>query len=135
MRYLKTPTFVLALSLAVIPCFAAPYSLNGAAQAAGALMPKGGPAQMALFNLPEPKAKPADLLKVLRQARDQKAYLAITSPKIEFIHDLLGSALKAAKKNEKFSGLNLIIIGDRVDERLFDTTLKAYDIAAKHGTF
>lgn len=71
MRIPRLPIIVLGLALAV-SCCAADYSLNGAVEAAGKLMPKDGPKEFSLFNLPEPKAKPKQLLLTLRQARDQK---------------------------------------------------------------
>jgi len=61
MRTPKLLIAILGLALAV-SSYAADYSLNAAAAAAGKLMPKDGPKEFSLFNLPEPKAKPKQLL-------------------------------------------------------------------------
>jgi hypothetical protein len=121
----------LCFSLAVSG-YAAGYSLNAAAAAAGKLMPKDGPQEFSLFNLPEPKAKPQQLLTTLRQARDQKVCLAICSPKLRYIRNLLKSTLEAAKE-ERFDDLYLIIIADKVDAASFDELLKNRGIHAKYG--
>lgn len=124
---------ILGLVLAV-SSYAAEYSLNAAAAAAGKLMPKDGPKEFSLFNLPEPKAKPKQLLTTMQQARDQKVCLAICSPKLEYIRDLLKGTMKAAKA-EKFDGLYLIIVADQVDAAGFDALLKDRGIHAKYGVF
>lgn len=128
---------ILSIGLALcfmVPCLGADYSLNSAVEAAGKLMPTDGPKEFSLFNLPEPKAKPKQLLVTLRQARDQKVCLAICSPKLGYVRDLLQGALKAAK-GEKFDGLYLIIVADQMDAAGFDEMLKGRGIKAKYGVF
>ena len=133
MRIPQLPILILGLFLAV-SSHAANYSLNAAAKAAGKLMVKDGPNELSLFNLPEPKAKPKQLLATLRQARDQHVCLAISSPKLEYIRELVKGALKAAKK-ERFDGLYLIIIAEQLDVAGFDELLKDRGIQVKYGVF
>ena len=133
MNNLKLLIVFLGLVLAA-SSYAADYSLGVAAAAAGKLMPKDGPSEFVLFNLPEPKAKPAQLLTALRQARDQNACLAICSPKIEYIRDLLKDTMKAAK-NEKFVGLYLIIVAERTDVADIDELIRNRGIHVKHGVY
>jgi hypothetical protein len=131
MRIPKILSVAIGLCLAT-PCFAADYSLAAAAQAAGELMTKDGPKEFSLFNLPEPKAKPQQLLAALRQARDKKLCLAICAPKLDYIRDLLKNTLKSAKA-ERFEGLYLIVVADRVDAAGFDELLKDRGITVKYG--
>jgi hypothetical protein len=131
-----TPKFlivVLGLVLAA-SSYAADYTLSAAAAAAGKLMPKDGPKEFSLFNLPEPKAKPKQLLTTMQQARDQKVCLAICSPKLEYIRDLLKGTMKAAKA-EKFDGLYLIIVAEQMDSAGFDTLLKDRGIHVRYGVY
>ena len=118
-----------------VSCSNAPYSLGSATKAAGKLMPKDGPAEFALFNLPEPKAEPKDLLKLLRDATRGKICLAITSPKLEYIQNLLDRTMEAAKKDEQFNGLYLIIIAEKIDAAAIDAIIKDRGIRAHYGTF
>jgi len=133
MRTPKLLIVILGLALAV-SSYAADYSLNAAAAAAGKLMPKDGPKEFSLFNLPEPKAKPKQLLTTLRQARDQKACLAICSPKLEYIRDLLKGTMKAANA-EKFDGLYLMIVAERMDAAGLDEILKDRGIHVLYGVY
>jgi hypothetical protein len=133
MRSAKLLIVILGLGLAV-SSYAAEYSLNAAAAAAGKLMPKDGPKEFSLFNLPEPKAKPKQLLTNMQQARDQKVCLAICSPKLEYIRDLLKGTMKAAK-TEKFDGLYLIIVADQMDAAGFDALLKDRGIQVSYGVY
>lgn len=133
MNYRKLLLVVLSLILAAT-CYAANYSLMAAATAAGKLMPKDGPQDFALFNLPEPKAKPEQLLSALRQAREQKVCLAICSPKLKYIRKLLKDTMKAAK-TEKFDGLYLIIVADQMDAAGFDALLKDRGIHVSYGVY
>ena len=133
MRTLKLLLAILGLALAV-SSYAANYSLNAAAAAAGKLMPSDGPEEFTLFNLPEPSAKPKQLLTTLRQARDQNMCLAICSPKVKYIRDLLKGTMKAAKA-ERFDGLYLIIVAERVDAAGFDELLKDRGIHAIYGVY
>ena len=133
---MKTPKLlfvVLGLILAA-SSYAADYSLNAAVTAAGKLMPKDGPQDFSLFNLPEPKAKPEQLLAALRQARDQKVCLAICSPKLKYIRNLLKDTMKTAKA-EKFDGLYLIIVADQTDVAGFEELFKDRGIHAKYGVY
>ena len=114
--------------------FAASYTLNRATKAAGKLMPKDGPAEFLLFNLPEPKAKPQDLLKYLRQAKENNAVLAIASPKVIYIRDLLADAMKIAEK-EEFKGLYLIIIAEKTDASAFAKIMEGRGVNIKYGVF
>ena len=111
---------------------AASYTLGAAAKAAGDLMPKDGPKEFALFNLPEPKAKPEQLLSAFRQAKGGKACLAICAPKLDYVRDLLKITLKAAKA-ERFDGLYLIIVAERIDAAALDEILEDRGIIAKYG--
>jgi hypothetical protein len=132
---MKLRLFLGCITIALAaPTFGAGYTLGGAAQAAIALMPKSGPKEFMLFNLPEPKATPAALLEQLRTAHKQKAALAITSPKIEWILDLLNQSMAASPK-EKFNGLQLIIIAQRVEEAKIASALKGRGISVRCGVF
>jgi len=133
MRTPKLLIAILGLALAV-SSYAADYSLNAAAAAAGKLMPKDGPKEFSLFNLPEPKAKPKQLLTTLRQARDQKVCLAICSPKLEYIRELLKGTMMAAKA-EKFDGLYLIIVAEQMDAAGLDEILKDRGIHVSYGVY
>jgi hypothetical protein len=133
MRNPKLLIVILGLVLAA-SSYAADYSLNAAATAAGKLMPKDGPNDFALFNLPEPKAMPEQLLTAFRQARDQKVCLAICSPKLKYIRNLLKDTMKTAKA-EKFDGLYLIIVAEKIDAAGFDELLKDRGIHVKYGVF
>ncbi len=133
MRTRKLLIVLLGLILA-LSSYAAEYSLNSAAQAVDKLMPKDGPQDFALFNLPEPKAMPEQLLAALRQAKEQKVCLAICSPKLKYIRNLLKDTMKTAKA-EKFDGLYLIIVADRTDVAGFDALLKDRGIHAKYGVY
>jgi len=129
-----TKILIVGFSLLVAtPGFAASYSLGAAAKTAGELMPKGGPKEFVLFNLPEPKAKPEQLLRALRQAREGRVCLAISAPKLDYIRDLLKGTFKAAK-TERFDGLYLIIVAERVDKAALDEILKGRGITATYGT-
>lgn len=133
---MRTPKFlivILGLVLAV-SCDAATYSLAAAAAAVGKLMPKDGPKEFSLFNLPEPKAKPKQLLTAMQQARDQKVCLAISSPKLDYIRDLMKGTMKAAKL-ERFDGLYLIIVADQIEAVGFNELLKNRGIKVKYGVF
>jgi nitrogen-specific signal transduction histidine kinase len=134
MRLSKLLVVALAVSVTAAPVFAAGYSMAIAAQAAGELMPKDGAKRSLLFNLPEAKAKPSQLLSALRQARDQKMCLAICSPKLDYVRDLLKSTFKVTK-TENFEGLYLIIVAERVDAAAIDEILKGRGIIAKYGVF
>lgn len=131
---MRTPKILIVMLglVSALSSFAAEYSLNAAVEAAGRLMPKEGPQEFSLFNLPEPKAKPKQLLATLRQARDQKVCLAICSPKLDYIRDLLKGTMKAAK-TEKFDGLYLIIVAERVDAAGCDEILKDRGIQVRYG--
>ena len=133
---MRTPKLlILVLSLVLgASSYAAEYSLNAAVTAAGKLMPEDGPSDFALFNLPEPKAKPEQLLAALRQARDQKVCLAICSPKLKYIRKLLKDTMKAAK-TEKFDGLYLIIVADKTDAAGFDALLKDRGMQVQYGVY
>ncbi len=133
MRIPKLLIIILGLSLAS-PSYAAGYSLNAAVTAAGKQMPKDGPETFSLFNLPSPKAKPEQLLAALRKARDQKVCLAICSPKIKYIRNLLKDTMRTAK-SEKFDGLYLIIVAEKTDIRRIDKILKDRGIHVKHGIY
>lgn len=133
MRIPKLLIVILGLGLAA-SSYAAGYSLNAAATAAGKLMPKDGPEEFALFNLPEPKARPEQLLAALRQARDQKVCLAICSPELKYIRSLLKDTMRTAK-TEKFDGLYLIIVAEKTDIRSIDKILKDRGIHVKHGVY
>jgi len=133
MRPLKL--LLIAFSLSVMTsAFAASYTLNRATKAAGKLMPKDGPAEFLLFNLPEPKAKPQDLLKYLRQAKENNAVLTIASPKVIYIRDLLTDTMKIAEK-EEFKGLYLIIIAEKIDAPAFAKIMEGRGVNIKYGVF
>lgn len=133
---MSTPKlFITILGLIIAASsYAADYSLNAAAAAAGKLMPKDGPQEFSLFNLPEPKATPSQLLTTLRQARDQNVCLAICSPRLEYIRDLLKGTMNAAKA-EKFDGLYLIIVAEKTDIAGIGEVLKDRGIRVKHGVY
>jgi hypothetical protein len=133
MRIPKLLIIVLFVALGA-SAYAADYSLKSAADAAAKLVPKDGPKEFSLFNLPEPKAKPKQLLATLRQARDQKVCLAICSPKIEYIRDLLKGTMKAAK-DEKFEGLYLIVVADKIDAAGLDELLKDRGVRVAYGAY
>ena len=110
------------------------YTLSAAANAAGKEMAKNGLTEFTMFNIPEANGNPEKLLSALRQAKAANVALAITSPKIEFIRDMLDGAMKLAK-DERFDGLCLIIVGQRIDESMFGQTLEQRGIKAKYTTY
>lgn len=108
------------------PCVGSDYTLKGATEKAAALIGEENWGEFLFFNLPEPKAKPADMLRAMRHSRDRKVVLAIGSPKLRWIHDLLTKAL-ASSASERFDGLRMIIVAEKEDTR------KTAEILAKHG--
>lgn len=130
---LKTLFVFVGLCLPLIG-FAAKYTVEGAGEAAGSLMPKEGADAFIIYNMPSAKGKPKDLLKIIRAAGDRTVYLAITSPKIEYIRDFLRSTMSLAK-GERFNGLYLVVIADRADVPLFEEILKDRGVTVKCGVY
>jgi hypothetical protein len=131
---LRLLALLLSLTLGVPAAFAGEYSLQGAVNAAGKIMPADAPKQFALFNVPDKKAKPQQMLDFLRAGKGSKKYFATAAPKNEYLRDLLTGAAKLAKK-EKFEGFTLVIVGDRIDPKMFDAVLKELGITAQFGAF
>jgi hypothetical protein len=112
------------------------YSLKAATDAAAAILPKG-PAKFALFNLSAGNYSAGDvahLHELLSMAKGGKIFVAITSPQTEYIRNILADIMKQAK-DEHFAGLNLIIVGDHVDEAIFASILKDREILVKYTTY
>ena len=123
--------FSVVLSLTGI---AEEYTFDRAVAAAGRLTPKDKVKEFALFNLPEPKAKPKEFLKVLRQVKAGPKYLAITSPKLKYVRNLLADTLKLAK-DENLEGIHLVIVAERIDADSFEPMLKKRGITAVYGSY
>ncbi len=118
----------------VNPASAARYTLKGAADAAAALVPKEETNEFQLFNLPEPRAKPEALIEQMRNARDKKQILAVCSPKIEWVLDLVRQSMASVPK-EKFDGLILIVVAQRREEEKIAAVLKDRGISIRCGVF
>jgi len=136
MHLLKIVGLLVGLTLSASG-FAAEYSLEAAAEAAGEMIPKDGPTEVGLYNLPSPgrKGNARQLLEFLRAGRASGAYLIITTAKNEYARDQLIEALKRGKKNEKFTGLKLIIAGDRIDAAMFESVFKDRDVALLYAAY
>jgi len=77
---------------------------------------------------------PQDLLKYLRQAKENNAVLAIASPKEIYIRDLLTDTMKIAGK-ENFEGLYLIIIAEKIDASAFAKIMEGRGVNIRYGVF
>ncbi len=110
------------------------YTLKGATEKAAALIGEEKWGEFLFFNLPEPKAKPADMLRAMRHSRDHKVVLAIGSPKLRWIHDLLAKAL-ASSPSESFDGLKMIIVAEREDPKNTGKILEKYGIRFVSGKY
>jgi hypothetical protein len=132
MRALKVLTL---LSLAfTLTCSGREYTVDGAMAAASSVLPKDQPKKFALYNVRDATEKPQTMLEFLRAGKGSKAFFAVSSPKNEYIRDLLVGALKIAKK-ESFAGLNLIIVGDRVQPEMFESILKDRGISLSYAAY
>jgi hypothetical protein len=132
MRPLKILTI---LSLAfTLTCSGREYTLDAATAAALSVLPKVPLLPWAHYSVRDGNEKPQTMVEFIRGGKGSKAFFAVSSPKNEYIRDLLVSALGTAK-NETFGGLNLIIVGDRVEPGMFESLLKDRGISVSYAAY
>lgn len=136
MRLSKIIPLIVGLGLAG-NCPAVEYTMQGAIDAAAKLLPKDAGPDLPLFNLPTAgkKEHAKKLLEFLRAGKGSSAYFALISAKNEFARDLLAEAMKQANKKEQFTGLHLVIVGDRVEPAMFDAILKDRGILVLYAAY
>jgi hypothetical protein len=133
MRPTKILFLILSLGFA-LTCSARDYSLKGAMHAASKKIPKGSPEKFAFFDVSDTRGTKEQLLDFFRAGMGSKVFFAVAAPKNELIRDLLIGAMKMAEK-EKFKGLNLIIVGDRIEPEMFDPLLKDRGISVSYAAY
>ena len=130
------PLLILASCLAFSAAAAFAYDINKATQAAGKALEKvRHNTEFYFYNIPpDQKPKPEVILKFMRDCRAAGQAGAIGSEKLSVIFDVLQAAL-AAKSEEKFDGLVLIVVAAQKDPKKFDALLLSRGITPVYATY